>query len=50
MGVNDTGAATTSTLPLRIVKLLEDEAGVLGNKAIVKLNETTNRLGATGIA
>lgn len=50
MMVNDTGANTTSTLPLRIVRLLEDDAGVLGNKAIVKLNETTNRLGATGIS
>lgn len=50
MGVNDTGAATTSTLPLRIVALKEDSAGTLGNKAIVKLNETTSRLGATGIA
>lgn len=50
MKVNDTGAATTSTLPLRIVKLLPDDDGVLGNKAIVKLNETTFRLGATGIS
>ena len=49
MGANATGVATTSTLPLRIVALKEDSAGVLGNKAIVKLNETTNRLGATGI-
>lgn len=49
MGGNATGAATTSTLPLRVVRLTEDSAGVLGNKAIVKLNETTSRLGATGI-
>lgn len=49
MGANATGKATTSTLPLRIVKLLEDDDGVLGNKAVVKLNETTSRLGATGI-
>ena len=50
MGVNDTGAATTATLPLRIVRLLEDDAGVLGNKAIVKLNATTTRAGAAGIS
>lgn len=50
MKVNKTGVANTSTLPLRIVKLLEDSDGVLGNKALVKLNETTSRLGATGIS
>ena len=50
MGVNDTGAATTVTLPLRIVALKEDSAGTLGNKAIVKLNATTSRAGAVGIA
>lgn len=50
MGVNDTGAATTSTLPFRVVKLLEDSDGTLGNKALVKPNETTYRLGATGIS
>lgn len=50
MGVNATGAAVTSTLPLRIVALLEDSAGVLGNRAQVRMNETTSKLGATGIA
>lgn len=50
MGVNATGVATTSTLPLRIVALLEDAAGVLGNRARVRMNETTSKLGATGIA
>lgn len=49
MGVNATGVATTATLPLRIVALKEDSAGVLGNRAIVKLNATTSRAGATGI-
>lgn len=50
MGVNATGVDTTSTLPLRIVALLEDEDGVLGNVALVRMNETTSKLGATGIA
>jgi hypothetical protein len=50
MGVNATGVATTSTLPLRIVALREDSAGVLGNVALVRMNETTSKLGATGIA
>lgn len=50
MGVNATGAATTSTLPLRIVALREDDDGVLGNRALVRMNETTSKLGATGIA
>lgn len=49
MGVNATGVATTATLPLRIVELREDADGVLGNRAIVKLNATTSRAGATGI-
>ena len=49
MTANATGVATTSTLPLHIVALKEDSAGVLGNVAIVRLNETTVALGATGI-
>ena len=49
MGVNATGVATTSTLPFRIVALREDENGVLGNRALVRMNETTSKLGATGI-
>jgi len=49
MQVNATGAAVTATLPLHIVALLEDDAGVLGNVALVRLNETTVAPGATGI-
>ena len=49
MTANATGAATTATLPLHIVALKKDSAGVLGNVAIVRLNETTVALGATGI-
>jgi hypothetical protein len=49
MQVNATGVATTSTLPLHIVGLLEDSAGVLGNVALVRLNATTVAPGATGV-
>ena len=49
MQVNRTGAAVTATLPLHIVALKEDSAGVLGNVAIVRLNATTVAPGATGI-
>ena len=49
MQVNRTGAATTATLPLHIVALKEDSAGVLGNVAIVRLNATTVAAGATGV-
>jgi len=49
MTANATGAATTATLPLHIVALKEDSAGVLGNVAIVRINESTVSLGATGI-
>lgn len=49
MQVNATGVATTSTLPLHIVALKEDAAGVLGNVAIVRLNATTVAPGATGV-
>jgi hypothetical protein len=49
MGANATGVATTATLPLQIVGLLRDEDGVLGNRALVRLNATTSKPGATGI-
>lgn len=49
MQVNATGVATTSTLPLHIVALLEDADGVLGNVALVRLNATTVAPGATGV-
>ena len=50
MQVNATGAAVTATLPLHIVELREDADGVLGNVAIVRINESTVALGATGIS
>lgn len=49
MTVNATGKATTSTLPFRVVKLMPDSAGVLGNMAIVRLNASTEISGATGV-
>lgn len=41
--------ATTSTLQFRIVALLEDEDGTLGNRALVRMNNTTTTAGATGV-
>lgn len=49
MGVNATGKAVTATLPWRVVALLEDDNGVLGNRALVRANNTTVAAGATGI-
>jgi len=49
MGVNATGKATTPTLPFRVVALLEDADGVLGNRALVRVNASTSNIGATGI-
>lgn len=49
MVLNATGVATTVTLPLRIVKLLVGADGVLGSRALVRLNETTTIAGATGV-
>ncbi len=42
--------ATTQTLPYRVVALLEDSAGVLGNRVRVRPNATTASDGAAGIA
>jgi hypothetical protein len=50
MEVNDTGAAVTATLPLHIVALKKDSAGVLGNVAIVRINASTVAPGALGIS
>lgn len=49
MTINATGAATTQTLPFRIVALLEDDAGVLGNRALVRINNSTISDGAAGV-
>jgi hypothetical protein len=49
MGVNATGKATTATLPYKVIALLEDDAGVLGNRALVMTNASTYNIGATGV-
>lgn len=49
MTLNATGVATTSTFQWRIVRLLEDEDGVLGNRATVRANATTQTAGQTGV-
>jgi hypothetical protein len=49
MQVNATGKATTNTLPFQVVELLEDADGILGNRALVRMNATTATYGATGI-
>jgi hypothetical protein len=49
MGVNATGKNTTATLPFRVVALLEDANGVLGNRALVRVNASTSNIGATGL-
>lgn len=49
MTLNATGVATTVTLPFRIVALREDSAGVLGNVAIVRINNSTISAGAIGV-
>jgi len=49
MTLNATGKATTATLQFRIEKLLVGDDGVLGSRALVQLNESTNIAGATGV-
>lgn len=49
MVLNATGVAATATLPFRIVRLVVGSDGVLGSRAIVRLNETTMIAGATGV-
>jgi hypothetical protein len=49
MTLNATGKATTSTLQFRIIKLLTDVNGVLGNRALVRVNNSTTIAGAAGV-
>ena len=49
MTVNAATKATTNTLQFRIEKLLPDSAGVLGNRAIVRTNNSTFIAGQTGV-
>ncbi len=49
MKVNATGKATTATLPFRIEGLLRGDDGVLGSRALVRVNASTSNIGATGV-
>jgi hypothetical protein len=49
MNIDDATKAVTQTLPWRIIALLEDDAGVLGNRAMVRPNATTQSDGSAGI-
>ena len=49
MTLNATGVATTQTLSFRIVQLLKSDAGVLGDRALVRINDGTISDGAAGI-
>lgn len=49
MNVNATGVATTNTLNFQVLALLPDDAGVLGNRALVRLNSTQMITGAAGV-
>lgn len=49
MNVNATGKATTNTLNFQVLALLPDDAGVLGNRALVRLNSTQMITGAAGV-
>ena len=49
MNVNATGKAVTNTLNFQVLALLPDDAGVLGNRALVRLNSTQMITGAAGV-
>jgi hypothetical protein len=49
MGVNATGKDVTATLPFKVIALLRDDNGVLGNRALVMTNASTYNIGATGV-
>lgn len=48
--IDGSSKVTTAATPFRIVALLEGAtSGTLGDRALVRMNETTRRAGATGI-
>jgi hypothetical protein len=49
MTVNKTGVATTAATEFRINRLLVGDDGVLGSKAVVTINNSTNIAGAAGV-
>ena len=49
MTLDNLGAITNPIFPVRLVALLEGSDGVLGSRALVRINETTSKSGALGI-
>ncbi len=49
MTINATGVAVTQTLPFEIVALLTSDAGVFGDRALVRVNNSTLSDGAPGV-
>ncbi len=49
MQIDTATIATTSTLPYRIVGLLEGDSGTLGDRVLVRFNASTSQPGATGV-
>lgn len=49
MTLNATGKATTATLQFRIVRLVTGSDGVLGSRAVVRVNKSINNTGGTGV-
>ena len=47
--LDSSSKAATVTLPFRIVALAEDDDGVLGNRALVTLNNSTLAAGTVGV-
>ena len=47
--IDSSSVAVTATLPFRIAGLAEDNDGVLGNRALVTLNDSTLAAGSTGV-
>lgn len=47
--LDSSSVLATVTLPLRIVKLLKDADGVLGNRALVRMNNSTLAAGTVGV-
>lgn len=49
MTLDSSTKATTNTLQFRIIGILPDDAGTLGNRALVMVNNSTQKAGATGV-
>lgn len=49
MTLDSSTKATTVTLQFRILGILPDDAGVVGNRALVMVNNSTHKAGAVGV-